>query len=580
MNLKLQHALIPLTAAVLVACGGNDDGQSTSPASSKDAAAPAASPTTLRMIPEMSTGFIRNYNPLSNAGSRIRTTRDFMYEPLLIVNEMQGGQIHYRLAESATFSDNLLSLDLTLRDQLKWSDGQDITVDDFIFTLELLEKHPELDQAGLMNGKITGVEKLSDQTVRLQLAEANYGFLAELANSVYMVPKHDWQNVDNPTTYTNENPVASGPMTEIARFTSNIYVQCRNPHYWDADNLNVDCLEVPQVVDNNAALVAAQNGSIDWFAIGMMEPERVYVSHNPEHHRFWFPAGGTVALAMNFNNQRPALAEAFSSLEFRKALSLSMDRPNMVTFANPAATLMTDITGMGATYAAWENPEVAAEYAQYLQFNLEQAKAYLAAGGFVDTNNNGYVETPNGLPLQIEIQVPNGWTDWVNTVEIAVEGLRDAGINARMSTPEWGLMIDRRASGEFEMLTNGYGTGSDPFNYFNGGFHSQYQDICNEAGTQGWFAISRYCNPQLDALLDSFNQTADQAERMSIMHEIQAVWAADMPTIPLYNNPLWYQYSTERFEGWWSASNPKGNPSATPGNPARLLLLLDLKPKS
>lgn len=565
MNLKLKQAALPLAISLLslaVSAQAND----------------STSETTLRMIPEMSTGFIRNFNPFNNT-SRLRTTRDFMYEPLLIVNEFQGGAIHYRLAESAVFSDDLLSLTVTLRDGLKWSDGETLDADDLLFTLDLIKRFPELDQAGMMTEKITAVEKLDDRSVKLSLAEANFAFLTEFANAIYVVPEHSWAEVDDPNTFTNEQPVASGPMTEIARFTSNIYRQCRNPHYWDADNLAVDCLEVPQVVDNNAALVAARDGSIDWMAIGMMEPERVYVTHNPEHHKYWFPAGGTVALALNFANDTPAIAEALSNLEFRKALSLAMDRQAMVDFANPAATKMTDITGMGATYAAWVNPEVAEQYDQYLTFDVDKAKQYLANAGFKDTNRNGFVETPSGLPLEIEIQVPNGWTDWVNTVEIAIEGLRDAGINVRMSTPEWGLIIDRRAAGEFQVLTNGYGTGVDPYNYFNGGFHSQYQDACNEAGTQGWFAISRYCNAELDALLDGFNRTADQDERMAIMHQVQALWAADLPTIALYNNPLWYQYSTERFTGWWSADNALGNPSATPGNPARMLLLLDLEPR-
>ncbi len=565
MNLKLKQAALPLAVSLLAAAASVQANET-------------SDQTSLRMIPELSTGFMRNFNPLNNT-TRLRTTRDFMYEPLLIVNEFQGGAIHYRLAESAEFSDDLLSLTITMREGLKWSDGETLDGNDLVFTLEMIQRHPEIDEIGLMTDQVKEVTLVDDRTVVLTLAEADFGFLTEIADAIYVVPAHAWADVTDPNTFTNENPVGSGPMTEIQRFTRNIYRQCRNPYYWDADNLQVECLELPQVVDNNAALIAARDGSIDWMGIGMMEPERVFVSHNPEYHNYWFPAGATMGLALNFANETPAIEEAFSSLEFRKAMSLAMDRQAMVDFANPAATKMTDITGMGATFSAWVNPEVAEQYDQYLEFNIEKAKEYLATAGFVDTNRNGFVETPSGLPLEIEIQVPNGWTDWVNTVEIAIEGLRDAGINSRMSTPEWGLIIDRRAAGEFQALTNGFASGVDPFTYFNFSFHSRYQDACNEGGNQGWFAISRYCNPELDALLDSFNKTADPDERMSIMHQVQAVWAADMPTISLYNNPTWYQYSTERFTGWWNADNPVGNPTVNAGNGSRLLLLLDLEPR-
>ncbi|WP_119395367.1 ABC transporter substrate-binding protein [Salinibius halmophilus] len=574
----LSAALTPLIAAMtLTACGGNEPTE----AASADSAAPAAAEAevaevpNLRILPELSTGFIRNFNPFSTQ-TRLRTTREFMYEPLYISNILKGGEIDYRLATAAEFSDDLKTLTVKLREGVKWSDGEAFDAEDVVFTINLLLNTDELDSGSITNDKIASVTQVDSHTVELQLAEANANFLAQLGESLYVVPEHIWKDVENPALYTNENPVGSGPFTEITRFSQQIYVQCENPHYWDADNLAVKCLEMPQVVDNNAALIQAQQGKLDWFSIGMMEPETVYTSKN-ENFKYWFPAGGTVGLALNLATANEAVNEAVNNVEFRRAMSQAMDRQAMIDFANPAATNMTDPTGMGATYAAWVNQDVQDQYGELLTYDIDAAKARLEAAGFVDTDGDGFVETPSGQTLAFELLVPNGWTDWVNTVQIAMEGLQKAGINAEMSTPEWGLIIDKRSSGEFDVVMNGYANGVDPFDYFHTGFNSQFQDACGNP--QGWFAISRYCNEELDNALAAFTQTVDAGERGEIMDRVQAIWAEDFPVVPLYNNPTWYQYNETNFTGWWSAENPQGLPNVNPGNESRLMLVLDLEPR-
>lgn len=573
----LSAALTPLIAAMaLTACGSEE---ATTPAADNSQADTAEAEMVevpnLRILPELSTGFIRNFNPFSTQ-TRLRTTREFMYEPLYISNILKGGEIDYRLATGAEFSEDLKTLTIKLREGVKWSDGEMLDAEDVVFTINLLMDTEELDSGSINRKTVEAVTQIDSHTVELKLVEADANFLAKLGESLYPVPEHIWKDVENVALFTNENPVGSGPFTEITRFAQSLYVQCENPNYWDADNLDVKCLEMPQVVDNNAALIQAQQGKLDWFSIGMMEPETVYTSKD-ENFKYWFPAGGTVGLALNLATANETVNEAVNNVEFRRAMSNAMDRQAMIDFANPAATNMTDVAGLGATYAAWANEDVAAQYGELLDYDIDAAKARLDAAGFKDVDGDGFVETPSGAELKFDLLVPNGWTDWVNTVQIAMEGLQKAGINAEMSTPEWGLIIDKRSSGDFDVVMNGYANGVDPYDYFNGGFHSQFQDECGSA--QGWFAISRYCNEALDTALDSFTKTVDMTQRREIMNEVQALWANDFPMVPLYNNPTWYQYNETNFTGWWSADNPGGLPNVNPGNESRLMLVLDLKPR-
>jgi peptide/nickel transport system substrate-binding protein len=79
-------------------------------------------------------------------------------------------------------------------------------------------------------------------------------------------------------------------------------------------------------------------------------------------------------------------------------------------------------------------------------------------------------------------------------------------------------------------------------------------------------------------LLGRYTQTKDPAEQKKIMDEIQLIVAENMPVIPVYNSPAFYQYNTKRFTGWASADNPFVSPVVSNANPARLIQLLALRP--
>ncbi len=86
--------------------------------------------------------------------------------------------------------------------------------------------------------------------------------------------------------------------------------------------------------------------------------------------------------------------------------------------------------------------------------------------------------------------------------------------------------------------------------------------------------------PELDKLLDSFYLTIDNNKQRKVMDDIQLVVAENMPYVPVFNNPIWYQYNETRFEGFFSADNPVARPQIHPEVPERLLHLLSIKPKS
>src|SRR5687768_4447170 len=196
--------------------------------------APVSAQVVLTISSEQTTTYVRNFNPFNQTSARA-TTKDFIYEPLAIFNRIAGAKWEYRLAESFELADDLKSITFTLREGLKWSDGEPLTADDVVFTYDYIKKFPALDFISV-SALLESVEKVDERTVRFNLIEPN-SLIANTLVGMPIVPEHIWSTIEDPVTFANENPVGSGPLTEITRFTPQVYEQCRNPHYWDAATL-------------------------------------------------------------------------------------------------------------------------------------------------------------------------------------------------------------------------------------------------------------------------------------------------------------------------------------------------------
>ncbi|MGR5543115.1 ABC transporter substrate-binding protein, partial [Vibrio campbellii] len=80
--------------------------------------------------------------------------------------------------------------------------------------------------------------------------------------------------------------------TEIERFTPQVYIQCKNEHYWN-EELALSCLEFPQYSSNDAALEMMGKGETDWNGIFVPDIERLFVNA-AEGNKYWFPSGDGV----------------------------------------------------------------------------------------------------------------------------------------------------------------------------------------------------------------------------------------------------------------------------------------------
>jgi peptide/nickel transport system substrate-binding protein len=529
----------------------------------------AMAQSVLSMHIEEESSWVRNFNPFNRTSYR-QSTMDFIYEPLVVFNKMQNNKVYYRLAKGMTLADDLKSVTFDLRDGVLWSDGKPFTADDVKFSFDLVKKFPALDFNSIW-GVISSVEVTSPTQVKFTF-QAPTALGPEKIVEMPIVAQHAWKDIADPVTYLNETPVGTGPMTEVTRFTTQVYEQCRNPHYWDAASLKVDCLRFPQIGTNDQALAAANAGELDWFASFLPDIDKTYVASDKDHHGYWFPPGSLVAVVMNFESPKPANRKAFDNVDFRRAVSMAMDRDAMVNVAGYGYPTLNDDPGtLGKRFESWADPQVREKYGQYTKYDLEAAKALLDKAGFKDKDGDGFRDTPDGEKLSFDLIVPNGWTDWISTAQIAIEGLNQIGIDVKLATPEGAVWRQGLLDGSFDMALNSWYVGATPYYQIDDGFNSR-----NKGKTR--FAAQRFFDPKLDQLLDAYTQTVDDAKRKEILNGAQMILAEAMAVVPVYNNPLWYEYNSKRFTGWATADNPFVSPQNYDPNHDRLLHLLALRP--
>lgn len=532
-------------------------------------AAPVMAQTVLTANIEPATTWVRNFNPFNQTSAR-QSTPDFIYEPLVVFNRFDGNKPNYRLAESFKLADDLKSIEFKLRPNLKWSDGQPLTAADVKFTYDYLKKFPALDFVSIWTF-ISGVEVVDPQTVRFTLVNPS-SLAADQLVQIPIVPEHVWQDVTDPVTFANENPVGSGPLTEIPRFTGQTYDQCRNPNYWDAEHLKIDCLRFPQLADNNQILAATVDGTLDWGVSFIPDIENVYVAKGPEHFHFWYTPSSMVAFLFNLETANESNRKAFNDVKFRRAVSMALDRQGMIDVAGYGyPTLNEDPSGMGELYKSWSDPSVLADFGKYGKYDVDAAKALLDEAGYVDKDGDGFRDNPDGSKISFSIIVPNAWTDWIDTVNIAVEGLQAAGLDAKIATPEEAVWTGNLINGNFDMAINSLPAAASPYYPYIRAFKET-----DKGKTR--FTAQRWFNPELGKLLVDFTRTADPAKQKEEMNKAQRIVAENLPMMPVFNNPNWYQYNTTRFTGWSTPDNPFVNPSISRTNPARLLHLLALAP--
>lgn len=473
--------------------------------------------------------FTRNFNPyLTNT----RTASRWIYEPLILINPLDGEENPWLASEWS--QPDARTIVMTIRDDVQWSDGEDLTPDDVAFTFQLLKDTPALDIKGAWQHLDSVEVDGGDVVFRLKSEDAPS---LSIIGQTMIVPEHLWADVDDPGTWRNEKPVGTGPFV-LGNYNDQQYSMDRNADYWQADSIEIEHIILPAT---NSQLDTVTRG-YDWAYAFISDVEGTWGAASP-HNAWWFPPGGVISLMPNLE------VAPFDDVNVRRGIALALDRDEIAETASEGYMEPAGQTGLILpNQEEYLNPEI--PDAGMLTQDTDAALAAFAESGY--TLDGDRLVGPDGEQLEFALTTANGFSDWTRAAQTVQRQLADVGVKVSLKLPQPAGYQSAISNGDFEMAIGGMGNG-DVYQAFNNLLSSEFYVPVGEATANNF---QRYQSDDADALLAEYRATVDPAEQQEIVNELQTLVYDDLPVIGLYYGGIWGLFSDAKFTGWPSEEDP------------------------
>ena len=494
----------------------------------------------------------------------------YIYDGLLTENFALDGKLEPALAESWEISEDKKRIVFTLRDGLKWSDGEPLTVDDVIFTYQDVYLNPKIPtdikdilRVGISRAFPT-VKKLDDRRVEFTVPELFVPFLRNVGG-LPILPAHVLREAVQ-TTGSDGNPkflstwgtdtdpkkvIGNGPYKIESYTSSERVIFRRNPYYWrkDAQGNPQPYVEriVLQIIENtDNQLLTFRSGQLDDLDVS---PEAFPLLKREEKRGgFSIYSGGpdttTLFVSFNLNKARdskdkpfvdPIKSRWFNTLAFRQAVAYAIDRETMQKniFRGLGELLNSPIYSKSPFYLSPENGLKVYDY------NPEKAKQLLLGAGF-KYNPQGQLLDAEGHPVRFNLLVKAEDKTRVNMAVQIQQDLSKIGMRADLQVIAFNVAVQKLQSRNWECYVGGFGGGGvEPHSGFNiwsskGRLHQFNQGPQpGDRPIQGW-EVSDW-EKEIDRLFIEGSQEFDEVKRKAIYARFQQIAQEQLPFIHLVN---------------------------------------------
>lgn len=491
------------------------------------------------------------------------------------------------------------AVEVPMKQDAVWSDGEAITAEDFVFTFETVRDLElggnwlaSFPQATEEDTGITGVEAVDEYTVKITFNERpGLGVWPHSVGTAPIMPEHFWADVVEEAKGSDEAAVAlyeasgagepSGGSFVFEEREAGAFARISaNENYHDigrevtfetgeGGSYTVGPYASEEVLSlyagQDAAVLALQEGEVDYLynPLGMQRGLRERVTGDENLTAVSNATNGMRYLAFNFRKA------PMDDPAFRKALATMIDREFMATnVLQGVAFPLYTATPQGNT--AWYNEEVAEELkAPFVGFENVADRAQAAidilkeAGYTWDTEPAPDAELNSVTPGE-GLRMPNG--ELVPTMELLAPGpgydpLRSTysvwiqqwgeqlGMPIEANPTNFNVIVEKvfPASGEpqFDMFILGWSLGNPAFPTFYESFFHTRQDTAVTGGSNAM----GYSNPDFDDAADRFLAATSEEEAYEILwNEIEPILAEDLPYVYLFDTPILEFYRTASIQ--------------------------------
>jgi peptide/nickel transport system substrate-binding protein len=491
------------------------------------------------------------FNPAVNSESD-----GFFYEPLIFVDLLNNSAETPMLATGYTWSPDGKTITFTIRNGVKWSDGQPFSAADVAFTFNLMKKDPATDLYALWTG--AGLQSVTVQNtnqVVMTFGQPAKTYFFNFADQVGIVPQHIFDTGDaaaHPDTWPDTNPIGTGPFT-VSPCTPNNIQMVANPTYWQAGEPHIQKVEYPAYLDNNPANLDLASGKAQWGSQFIPSIQSFYLSKSKDNHT-WSPPVTNVELFPNLDPSH----KATSTLAVRQAIAATIDRSQIAAIGEGGQQPAANQTGVVVPTFNKYFDSAALAASGYDKPDPAKGKQLLATAGYSPSK-----------PLKLSVITITGYTDWDASLAVIKQELAPIGIDITVDDLAQQTYDDKLFNGNFDLAY--YGEPGGPAPYYE---MREILDSANTApiGKQANSNYERYNNPAVDALFNQY-PTADDAGQVAILKEIEAAMIKDVPIIPTTESVDWFQYNTSDLAGWPTQADPYAQPAAFNVPDAEQLLL-------
>lgn len=458
-----------------------------------------------------------------------------------LVNYGYDYDVHGDLAEDWEISEDGLTYTFTLVDGATWSDGEDVTSEDVVWTATNL-----LEQQGYGAAALAGVTEVTapdDSTVVMELAAPNSSFLDQLAQRYgwVILPEHVYAGTDPLTNPANDAPVGSGPFI-VDNFTPGEVVELvANPDYFGGAP-RLHSLAFRFFPSADSAVAAMQTGEIQFMANAPSSAALDTLAAVEGITVDTVNAAPPTDVWLGFNMQR----EPLDDVDVRRAISMAIDADQINDLVYGGSKTVT-----GAVFN-----ETASGYDGDIQqpgFDVDAANDLL--------DDAGHPRGADGIRFGLTYTgfvASLGGADQIG--EVLKQQLAEVGIDLTLEYDEFSVFAEKiMANGDFDITWSGGPHGPDA------------QVYRNYVGTGGNRNAMKYSNPRVDELFVLARGTTDEAEQDEYYAEIQEIIAEDLPRFTLFSWSYQFPYGSQ-YEGFWWQDEAAGE---VPADSYRLVGLTD-----
>lgn len=464
----LKSALAGMMALTLAACGSSSSTTSSSSADAGSSSAADAGATGYKDTFTYAIGGEPTYfDPGYSSDSVTAYVVNQLYYPLFYIGE--DGSMVNAACTDYTYDEETMTYTFNLRQDLKWSDGQDCVAGDYVygmkhalslgaadsyysyFITDFVLNAAQYDGADVADMTDIGISAPDDYTITIQLENKCPYFVSLLSAGVFYALREDYAAsgdyswADDPSVPTN------GPFYPTSIDRASEIVMAKNEYFPDADQVTVNTMTCEVMADMDAQLLAYQTGEID-FATSL-DPSVANTYEGSDELVLASSVINYFVLINSFGDN-----EALQDVNVRRALSLGVDRSAIITAFDVEGVYyeLYGLVPVGIPGATGDFREEADAEEQYTTTDKDTARQLMEEAGYSADN-----------PLQLTYYY-NQNTMHDTVAAVLKEQWADIYVDLTLQTGEIRTFFEDRDNGNFELARHAFSADyMDPSTYLD-----------------------------------------------------------------------------------------------------------------